>query len=256
MSFFFIISKIINTFLNPLVWVLLLLTIGLFYKNKNRARKFLIASLFTFLFFSNNFIVDVLIKAWEVPIVQNSDLKEDYDLAIVLGGGMINIDNETDRMSFRHNTDRIMQAVDLYHQNRVKKILISGGAGHLVFRNVIEADLLKDFFSRNGIPDSVLISENRSDNTYQNAVNSKILVDSMEVSSILLITSSLHMRRSRAIFVKQGFVFDIYPTNQLVGHLRYDPLYLLVPSPDALKRWDMLIHEVWGYVVYKVLGYL
>jgi uncharacterized SAM-binding protein YcdF (DUF218 family) len=256
MSFFFIISKIINTFLNPLVWIVILLIVGIALKNKNKARKFLIASLVSFLFFSNNFIIDVLIKAWEVPIVDQSEMKDCYDVAIVLGGGMINIDSENERMSFRHNTDRIMQAVDLYHKGKVDKILISGGAGHLIFRNVIEADLLVDFFSRNGVPDSVLIAENKSDNTYQNAVNSKLIVDSMEVSSVLLITSSLHMRRSRAIFIKQGFDFDIYPTNQLVGNLRYDPLYLLIPSPDALKRWDMLIHEVWGYCVYKVMGYL
>lgn len=256
MSFFFIVSKIINTFLNPLVWIVLLLILGVFLKNKKRARKFLLASLISFLFFSNNFIVDVLVKAWEVPIVNKIEMKNHYDLAIVLGGGMINIDTEYDRMSFRHNTDRIMQAVDLYHEGRVDKILISGGAGHLIYRNVIEADLLVDFFSRNGMPDSVLLAENMSDNTYQNAVNSKLIIDSMEVSSILLITSSLHMRRSRAIFIKQGLIFDIYPTNQLVGELRYDPLYLLVPSPDALKRWDMLIHEVWGYCVYKLMGYL
>ncbi len=256
MSLFFILSKIINTLLNPLVWIIVLLALGLFVKNPQKARKFLMASFFAFLFFSNNFIVDLFIKTWEIPIVKTEQLKEKYDIALVLGGGMVNIDAEMNRITFRHNTDRIMQAVDLFHQKKVDKILISGGAGHLIFRDVIESELLVAYLTRNGIPDSVLIVENKSDNTYQNATYSKAILDKMENPSVLLITSALHMRRSRAIFNKQGVIFDIYPTNQLVGGLRYDPLYLLVPSTDALKRWDMLIHEVWGYCVYKVMGYL
>lgn len=256
MSFFFILSKIINTLLNPLVWIVALVALALFLKNKKTARKFLIAAFVAFLVFSNNFLVDLLIKAWEIPVVKMEQLQNHYDVALVLGGGMANIDAKNDRIAFQHNTDRILQAVDLYHQNRVGKILISGGPGHLIFRNVIEAEILATYFSRNGIPDSVLIVENKSDNTYQNAIYSKEILQKMDHPSFLLITSSLHMRRSRAIFKKQGLTFDIYPTNQLVGDLRYDPIYLLVPSIDALKRWDMLIHEVWGYCVYKVMAYL
>lgn len=256
MSVFFIISKIVNTLLNPLVWIIILFILGLFLKNKTKAKKFLFASFFAFIFFSNNFIVDMFIRWWEIPPVKTEMLKPNYDVALVLGGGMVNIDRDIDRITFRHNTDRIMQAIDLYHSRRVKTILISGGAGHLIFRDVIESELLKEFFSRNGVPDSVLITENKSDNTYQNACNSKEILATLNNPSVLLVTSSLHMRRSVAIFKKQGITFDIYPTNPIVGEWRFDVMYLIIPSSDAFKRWDMLIHEVWGYVVYKIMGYL
>lgn len=256
MSLFFILSKILNTILNPVIWILILLAIGLFLKNKTKAKKFLFASFFAFIFFSNNFIVDALIRWWEIPPVCTESLKPKYDVALVLGGGMVTIDRDMDRITFRHNTDRIMQAIDLYHAGKVKSILISGGAGHLVYRDIIESELLKDFFIRNGVPDSVMIVENKSDNTYQNAVCSKEILKKMDNPSVLLITSSMHMRRSMAIFKKQGIIFDIYPTNPLVGKWRFDILYIMIPSTDAFKRWDMLIHEVWGYVVYKIMGYL
>ncbi len=256
MSVFFVISKIINSLLNPLIWILILLALGVFLKNKVKAKKILYAAFISFIFFSNNFIVDSLIRWWEIPPVNTEKLKPNYDVAIVLGGGMVTIDRDINRITFRHNTDRIMQAIDLYNAGRVKSILISGGAGHLVFRDVIESELLKDFFYRNGLADSIMIVENKSDNTYQNAVYSKEILSKMGNPTVLLITSSMHMRRSIAIFKKQGIVFDIYPTNPLVGKWRFDILYLIVPSTDAFKRWDMLIHEVWGYVIYKIMGYL
>ncbi len=256
MGIFFIISKIINSLLNPLIWILVLLALGIFLKNKAKAKKFLYASFIAFIFFSNNFIVDALIRWWEISPVKMETLKPNYDVALVLGGGMVTIDRDIHRTTFRHNTDRIMQAIDLYHTGRVKSILISGGAGHLIFRDIIESELLKDYFSRNGVPDSAMIVENKSDNTFQNATYSKEILNKMGNPYVLLITSSMHMRRSMAIFKKQGIVFDIYPTNPLVGKWRFDIMYLIVPSTDSFKRWDMLIHEVWGYVVYKVMGYL
>ncbi|MDD4576616.1 MAG: hypothetical protein PHI36_09335, partial [Bacteroidales bacterium] len=78
MSLFFILSKIINTLLNPLVWIVALVALALFLKNKKTARKFLLAAFVAFLFFSNNLIIDLLIKAWEIPVVKTEQLQNHY----------------------------------------------------------------------------------------------------------------------------------------------------------------------------------
>ncbi len=256
MSIFFILSKILSFLINPLFWIGLLLIFALILKNKVKARKFLIASIICFFVFSNNFIVDIFIRAWEVEIVPNNKLKDNYDVGIVLGGGIVTYDKRFDRLIFRNNTDRLLQAINLYHKKRINKIMISGGSGTIQYRNVIESDLIKRYLIENNIPDSVILIDNKSDNTYQNAIFTKNIIREKKLNTCLLITSSMHIRRAKGCFEKQGLLFDLYPTDKLVGKWRFDIEYLLVPNIDALKRWNILLHEVFGYFTYKIMGYL
>lgn len=257
MNVFFVISKILDFFLMPTTWILVLLLAGLLIRKSKLAKRFLWASFFTFIFFSNSFIVDLFIRIWEIPPVHKSEIKNQYDFAIVLGGGMVTDNNTLQRPIFQHNTDRILQAIDLYYEGSVDKIIISGGAGQLVFKNMLEADILKEFWVKNGVLEEDIISENRSNNTYQNALFCKEIIEKDNPKArIILLTSALHMRRSKAIFKKQNISVEIYPTNPLVGEWRYNFSYLFMPNVEALRRWNMVIHETFGYFVYKIMGYL
>jgi uncharacterized SAM-binding protein YcdF (DUF218 family) len=256
MSLFFIISKIIAFLFNPLFWIGLLIICAIVLKNKIKARKFLISAAILFFLFTNNFIIDMLLRGWETEIVSYNELKPNYDVGVVLGGGMVNIDRPNDRLIFRNNPDRFLQALDLYHKKRINKILISSGAGTMLFRYVNESELLKRFLIENNVPVSAVIIDNKSDNTHENALFTKDLLKKNNLNSVLLITSATHMRRSKGCFKKQQILVDAYPTDKLVSIWRYDPEYLLIPDFEALKRWSILIHEVTGYLVYKILGYL
>lgn len=256
MSVFFVISKLVDFLLNPLFWIGLLLLGALFMKRKNWSRRCLIIATVFFFIFTNNFLIDAILRGWECDIVPDNKLKSSYDVGVVLGGGMVQIDKENDRKIFRNNTDRFLQALDLYNHKRIKTILISSGAGSIQFRDQIESDLLKEFLVDNNVPDSVIFIDNKSDNTHENAKYTKDLLKENKLKSILLITSATHMRRSKWCFEKQGIEVDIYPTDKLVSIWRYDPEYLLVPSANALKRWDNFIHEFVGVIVYKLMGYI
>mgnify|MGYP001487267558 CR=1 FL=1 len=81
---FFIISKLLSFLIKPTFWILSLMIAGIV--NKNRRKLFLIFSMLTFLFFSNDFIFNIIVKTWEIP--QNSIEKFDneYEAGILLGG--------------------------------------------------------------------------------------------------------------------------------------------------------------------------
>ncbi|MCD4680147.1 MAG: YdcF family protein, partial [Bacteroidales bacterium] len=184
------------------------------------------------------------------------NLTEQFDVGIVLGGGMITFDKENNRLSFRDNVDRIMQAVRLYKSGKIHKILISGGSGRLLFRNMKESELLKDYFVEIGILSHDMIIETNSDNTYENAkYSSEILLNEYPESSYLLITSAIHMRRAKACFNKFDIKLSTYPTNKLVGKRRYQFSHMFVPDVNSLGRWNIFLHEFFGYLVYKVMGY-
>ena len=256
---FFILSKTLSFLLTPFTWIVILLLLALFFKkNKKWSKRFMVSTVIVTLFFTNQFIADEAISIWEYPITQDKELAESYDAGIVLGGGMITIDKEYNRMTFRNSTDRILQAVSLYKTGKIKKMLISGGAGSLVYRNMLESVLLKKYLLTIGIPDSVILTDSLSDNTYQNAVRSAQILnkDFPEGGKFLLITSSTHMRRALGCFKKAGMEVTPYSTNKLTGRLTFNINNLLIPNLRALDAWDKLIHEWIGYGMYAILGYL
>jgi len=215
-----------------------------------------LVSIIMFLFFSNSFITDGFIRLWERPVVKIQDIDEVYDVGIVLGGGMITYEKQTDKLTFRSNVDRIMQAVELYKAGKIKDILISGGPGSLLYRDMYEAVLLKRFLLKIDIPDSIIYIDSVSDNTHQNAVFSKEIIDEIfPDGKFLLITSAIHMKRAKACFSKTGIEVDEYCTNKYVGERRYQFDYLFVPFMVNFLLWDELIHEVIGSIVYSIMGY-
>jgi uncharacterized SAM-binding protein YcdF (DUF218 family) len=254
---FFIIAQVFSFLLSPVTWIITLLVLAVFLRNSKWSRRCLKYSVILVLFFTNFFIADEVARLWEYRVTPNSELAESYDVGIVLGGGMITIDKQYDRLTFRNNVDRILQAVSLYKEGRIKKMLISSGSGSLVYRDMLESSLLKRYLITIGIPDSVMLIDSLSDNTHQNAINSAALLKKYSPGGkYLLITSSIHMRRAIGCFKKEGINVTPYCTNQITGKRIFDLGHYIVPNLEALGNWEKIIHEMAGYVMYAMFGYL
>lgn len=233
--------------------------LSLFIKNRKKSCWLLFFTILLFYLLSNHFIVDEFIRDWEEPMTEYSSLDEEYDVGVVLGGYLVTIDKSYDRLIFKKNTDRILQAVDLYNNKKIKKILISGGPGNIIYPDMYEAPLLKRFLISLGIPDTNILVDSTSNNTYENAVNSKKIIEENfpENAKVLLITSALHMPRAAACFEKQNVNFDKYSTDKYIGDKRiYNVEQLFIPNLDSFIFWRMYIHEFTGYYVYKIMGYI
>jgi len=63
------------------------------------------------------------------------------------------------------------------------------------------------------------------------------------------------MRRARACFQKEGIRVDYYSTNKVVLGKNSDFAFYLLPSTISMNQWESLIHEILGYLIYKVVGY-
>ena len=81
---FFIISKILAFLIKPSFWILTLLLTSIIIKNK---RTFLLTlTLFFYVFFTNEYLYNKLVKNWETKQISINEIEENYDLGIVLGG--------------------------------------------------------------------------------------------------------------------------------------------------------------------------
>lgn len=252
---FFILSKILAFIITPIVWVIGLLLFSLFSKNEKRKRRTFIGSIVLLIFLSNCFIFDECMRAWEIKAVSTEQLDSTYDIGVVLGG-MIRYDEELDRLQFDRGSDRLLQAVELYKKGIIKKILFTGGSGSILIPEAKEAFYAQRFLLTLGIPQEDIIIETESRNTKENAVfTKKILDEKYPDSKILLITSAFHMRRSMGCFSKVGLKPTPYSTDRFSGPRKLGFDHLLIPNMGALLGWDTLIHEMTGYMVYKIAGY-
>ena len=252
---FFIFSKILAFIITPIVWIFGLLLAGLIVKRQPLKKRLLIASAVVLFFFSNDFIFDEFMRAWEVPAIHDSEIKGQYDVGIVLGG-MVDYDEDFKRVSFQHGSDRLFQAIELYKQGKIKKLLLDGGSGSLL-KEWREAPVLRDYLIKIGIPDSVIIVEPNSRNTHENATFAKHLLDSAAPHGrYLLITSAFHMRRSVKCFTKTGIQTTAYSTDRNSGPRKFIFDHVFIPDENALEGWNMLLHEWMGYITYKISGYI
>lgn len=254
---FFFLSKILAVFIAPFTW----LFFGLLFLLKkvwHTPYKKIVFVITIFMYvISNSFLVDEVVRAWEFTDDDIYLKSTKYDIAIVLGG-MGRIDERQNRFDFTSSGDRLFQTLAMYHKGRVNKILITGGSGSISKPNNREAIYVRDYLKAIHVPDSAILIENNSKNTYENAIFTKHILDSIQFKgSILLVTSSFHMRRSLAIFNKAGYK-NITPfiTNKFTGDRKFDFDHCFVPNSDALSTLSLIIHEMIGYFTYKLKGYL
>jgi uncharacterized SAM-binding protein YcdF (DUF218 family) len=209
------------------------------------------------LFFTNTVIFSEFVRWWE-PEGKKIEEIEHYDVAIVLGG-MAEYDNNLDRLSLRRGADRLWQAVHLYQLGKVDKLLISGDSGHMIDRGLNEALRFRDVLTDFGIPKEDILVDSLSKNTHQNALESKkVLEQYPDLNDVLLVTSALHMPRSKACFQKVGFnQIGTITTDHFTGRKRgYSFEQYLIPNISNLEDWKRFNHEWIGYLVYWIVGYV
>ncbi|MBA3972519.1 MAG: YdcF family protein [Bacteroidetes bacterium] len=251
---FFLLSKLLTFVITPIVWIIGLFIVSMYSKNERRRKKCFLWAIGLLIFFSNGFIFDEFSRAWEVPATQYEDLHV-YDVGIVLGGMSV-YDEEYERAQFYRGADRLLQAVELYKLGIIKKIIFTGGSGRVLHPEMKEGDYLKRYMIHMGIPEKDIIIESKSQNTRENALYTKKMIDEKKITGrFLLITSAFHMRRSLNCFNVVGLEVDPYSTDRYAGPRKFEFDHLLIPNSSALHDWTGLIHEVVGYITYKIIGY-
>lgn len=250
---FFIASKFFAYILNPLFWILVILIISAFSKKNIIKQRLLISSIVLLYLFSNKFLYQKIENIITFPPLNSSELNTTYDYGIVMGG-FSSYDSKNEKIVFKETADRLLQAVDLYFKHKISKIILTGGSAKIFVEEKKEADFTKEFLINMGIPESDIISENSSKNTYENAVNTSRLID-IGKHKVLIITSSTHIYRSAKCFAKLGIKADIFPVDY---EIQEKPSIgdILIPDTNVFSKWTKLIHEFIGIISYKMKNYI
>lgn len=242
----------------PLTIVLILIVSGAVFIRRKRGKKLLWAGIALLLFFTNPFLSNLALLAWE-PDFKSFEEIETHEVGIVLTGVTNMSKTAYDRTFFNKGADRITHALQLYRMGKIKKILITGGQGLNPVNPQTEAELLKRFLIMTGMPESDILIEDEAKNTAQNAQFTKAFLEKNGINTkqqFLLITSAFHMYRAKGCFNKVGLTTETFPVDYYSHDIKYDIPSLIFPDPFSLEYWTKLFKEWIGIVVYKLVGYM
>ncbi len=241
-------SGILSFLLSPFNWIVFLLITGFIIKKKAIRKACRIIALLTFIIFSNPFLLDEYAKHWQPAPRYVNDVPV-YSCGIV-PGGFGSTDPDINGY-FNASSDRFIQAVKLFKAGRINLILINGGNGKRNRAKFREAIWAKNEFVAMGIPESVIYVEDRSNNTVDNAIHAKHILDSLALKPpYLLISSAYHIPRATVVFENAGLQVEPFPCHYVNGRSVTD-VGSFVPHLTVLYDWELYLKETAGYFYYK-----
>ena len=242
---FFYLSKIFWFFAQPLDLSIFLLLAGLFAGLIGRRRLAFTGSTLAFLILAVStwtplgaMMLNPLEERFPRP-----PLPEKVDGIVVLGGSMEGAINFV-RGGYELNAggDRMVEAAVLARRFPTAKVVVSGGSIDLLRSGEGDAETAPRLLTALGVTGDRLILENKSRNTYENAVFTKELVAPKPGETWLLVTSAFHMPRAKALFDKAGFATVPWPVDyrtsgkEGIGPLR-NPGDALEITTIAIREW-------------------
>ena len=173
---------------------------------------------------------------------------------IVLGGSTDEVVSDArDQVTISAAATRVTEAVVLSRRYPEARLVFSGGSGALFLHPRTEAALTRTLWIAMGVAPERITIEDRSRNTYENALYSKRVVAPKPGERWLLVTSAFHMPRAVGTFRGVGFPVTAYPVDFRTTGGPFD----YVPRPEAndgLRRFDIAVKEWIGLAAYAWTG--
>ncbi len=263
---FLFLSKLLPEIVFPLTLTFLSLLIVLLGGPLARWRRALLAGAISILWLGGNgWVSEALTRSLERQYLPDAD-PPTADAIVVLGGATEPaVPPRTEIELVGDGSNRLVHAARLFQRGKARLILVCSGRSEYAIRETPEAPDMAEVLRFFGVPKAAILEEDRSRNTFENAVEAKRMLGPLGLHRILLVTSALHMPRAVGLFRHQGFEILPSPTDFKVVDIkpRRSGLSLaeavfsaLLPSADALASTTKALREHLGIVVYRALGQL
>ncbi len=263
---FIFLSKLLPLFVYPLGLACLLLLVAiLFWRQRRFSRRLTIVALVILWLGSTSGTANALARSLERRYLPPEEVPQ-AEVIVVLGGGTEAADSPRPTVEVNSAGDRVLYAAHLYRQGAAPHLLLTGG--EIDWQSgggSSPADQMAAILIEIGIPQEALWLETESQNTYENALNSRAILEEKGINRILLVTSAMHLPRAVAVFEKQGFEVvplpvDFTITDSVSGAGRGASLQsrvmAILPSAGNLSLTTNALKEYLGFLVYKLQGWL
>jgi uncharacterized SAM-binding protein YcdF (DUF218 family) len=247
--------KLISYLLQPYSLLLLLLGLAIAYLWRTRSEKRrgllgLAASFLILVVLSTPAVRYLALGSLEWQYPPQEERPEDAEAIVVLGGGTLAPDRGRERAELDATSlYRALHAARLYHQANPCLLLVTGGKPDPDVPGPAAADLMAELLRRDGVRSSDLLVEGNSRTTYENATESRKLLEPRGVNRIVLVTEAIHLPRAVLCFRKQGF--EVFPSGCHYRATEFKTsLYQFLPAVEGISGCEAAGHEGVGLAWY------
>ncbi len=186
---------------------------------------------------------------WYPP---NYSRPAEIDAIVVLGGHII---PPSENQPISHlgydSLRRCLHAADLYHQGPPCPMIVTGGKVDWTKPGPTIAEKMSEFLVTQGIPATDLQIEAKSSTTYENAVQTRKLLDRLSARRILIVTDAVHLPRAALCFQTQGFEVQVSACDYSDWEWSLSDFL-----PHIGAAWDVerTAHEWLGITYYWICG--
>jgi uncharacterized SAM-binding protein YcdF (DUF218 family) len=151
------------------------------------------------------------------------------------------------------SVNRCLKAAELYHQGAPCPVVVTGGKVDPDSPGPSCSEVMRDLLLQLGVKNSDLSVENASRSTYENAVESRKLLDERRIHKILLVTDASPLVRAAGCFRKQGL--EVVPCGCRYRATKFEiSLAGILPNPSAARGCLRASHEWLGLAWYWLRG--
>jgi uncharacterized SAM-binding protein YcdF (DUF218 family) len=252
---FFLLSKVLDLLVAPLTWAVVLVALAMVWvRNRpGRARLLLALAALVLLVFSIEPVSRRLYARLESGVEDTFHPDPPYDVVVVLGG-MVDpaAIRRSGQLELNDSVDRISRAALLLKAGQARNVLISGGLFFDGQADRSEADWLAEWLRDMGVEPDRIAVEGRSRNTRENATESAAIIAARGWTRVLLVTSAWHAPRALGCFRAAGVQADLLGVDHRAGK---GGALAWLPRASALAASTDALHELFGGVVYRAVGY-
>lgn len=176
-----------------------------------------------------------------------------YAGVVVLGGALADpaLWAEHGQVGLNTQAERMTEAVALIRRHPQLRLVFTGGLAS--GSGATEAARARVLFEALGVEPSRMTFEDRSRNTYENAVFTAQLARVDKRQPWLLLTSAFHMPRAMGVFEHAGWNVTPWPTDYRTS--AHDSWFdFSLSGGPAL--WSLALHEWLGMAAYRLLGWM
>ncbi|AFY64738.1 YdcF family protein [Geitlerinema sp. PCC 7407] len=261
---FLYLSKLLPLLFYPLGLTCVLLVVALVTLTKwpRVATGAIATALVVLLVASNGWVSTALVRSLEWR--SRPESLPQADAIVVLGGSTRPLMPPRASVEVSEAGDRVLYGAQLYREGKAPRLILSGGRIDWLGGGPPESADMAAMVQTMGVPESAILEDPDSYNTYQNAINVLQLMRANNIQKILLVTSAMHMPRSLRIFQKLGVDAAPAPTDFLVTQQELEEytgslqaiLLNLTPDSERLLQTTRALKEYIGLVIYRLRGWL
>lgn len=263
---FYLLSKLLDVLLSPLVWGALLLAAAVPWRvraharharrGRRRRRVCGAAGLAILFLASAPAVANALF--WNLEHSATSTYRPDvtYDAVILLGGVVEEQPmSASGQPSYNDNVERLVMTHRLLANGNARVAVVSGASSSAELAAYGDGVVLVRQLEDWGIAKERLIGEDKARNTRENALHVKEIARARGFERVLIVTSAFHMPRAAECFAAVDMKVDTLAVDYRADRPAFPSLSKLLPRAHSLMMTASVIRETFGRVVYRAQGY-